>query len=108
MTTPWDEAYRHHWRIHISANQDPPDTEIVIVGTTSGGELPIHERWWLTHGGGLRIGTSFGSLGISRDSEISFCTEEEAIKREADEVDPLLQRKKEHRGEKLLYSLFTL
>lgn len=109
VAAPWDEAYRNYWRIHLSANQDPPDTEVAIVGTTSGGELPIHERWWLTRGGGLRIGTSFGALGISRDSEISFLTEEEAAKRETEEVDPLLQRRRrEHRGEKLLYNLFTL
>jgi hypothetical protein len=104
---PWEAAYRDYWRIHIS-DQDPPDTEIIIVGTEPGGKLPIHDRWWLTNGGGIRIGTSFNSLGLTRDSEISILTEEEAEIRDK-EIDKYVQRiKKEHDGIKLSYSLFTL
>lgn len=107
VTPPYEDAYRTHWRLKVS-DQDPPDTEIVIVGTSGTGESPIHDRWWLTQGGGLRLGTSYNSLGLGRDSEISFLTAEEAEAREA-EVDRYLQRvEKEHKGEKLLYSLFTL
>jgi hypothetical protein len=107
ILTSWAETYRTYWRLQIS-EQDPPDTEIVIVGTESGEELPIHERWWLTRGGGIRMGTSFNALGIRKDSEISYLTEEEAAIREA-EFDCYLRReKREHLGEKVTYSLFTL
>jgi hypothetical protein len=107
ISIPWEEAYRTYWRLRVS-EQDPPDTEIVITGTKSSEELPIHDRWWLTRGGGIRMGTSFNALGIKKDSEISYLTEEEAAIREAG-VDCYLRRKKrEHRGERVTYSLFTL
>ncbi len=107
VTQPWSDTYLTHWRIRIS-DQAPPDTEIVIVGTESTGELPIHDRWWLTNGAGIRIGTSFNSLGVGRDSEISYLSEDEARVRET-QVDRYLQRiEREHKGDKLLYSLFTL
>ncbi len=108
IPAPWEDTYRTHWRLKVSEQQDPPDTEVVVVGIKSGGEPPIHDRWWLTRGAGIRIGTSFGSLGISKESEISYLTEEEARTRES-EVDRYLQRiEREHLGEKLLYTLFTL
>lgn len=104
---PWEDAYRTHWRLHVS-EQDPPVTEILIVGTESDGKLPIHDRWLLTSGGGIRTGTSLNSLGVGRDSEISYLTEEDAKIRET-EVDRYLQRiERDHSGERLLYTLFTL
>jgi hypothetical protein len=77
VAQPWGEAYSAYWRTHIS-DQDPPNTEIFIVGTAPGGQLPVHDRWWLTSGCGLRCGTSFNGLGHSRDSEISLLSPEEA------------------------------
>lgn len=107
LSQPWDEAFRTHWRVHIS-DQDPPDTEIAIVGNESSGDLPIHDRWWLTNGGGIRIGTSFNSLGITKSSEITILSSEEAEMREK-EVDRYLKReKREYNKEKLHYILFTL
>jgi hypothetical protein len=108
IPAPWEDTYRTCWRLRVSEQQDPPDTEVVVVGVRSGGEPPIHDRWWLTRGAGIRIGTSFESLGIGKESEISYLAEGEARIREA-EVDRYLQRiEREHLGEKLLYTLFTL
>jgi hypothetical protein len=105
---PWEETYRTHWRLHISSSQDPPETEVVVVGVRPTGKSPIHDRWWLTDGKGLRLGTSFRSLGIDRHSEISQLTEQEARIREA-EVDQYLRRDaRHHNGERLVYTLFTL
>jgi len=102
-----DEAYRAHWRFKCSSI-NPPKTEIFIVGTQSSGDLPIHDRWWITKGAGLRIGTSFNSLGLNKLSEISFFTTEEAHQCEL-EVDQYLKREKqEHANEKLYYTMFTL
>lgn len=107
IAQPFDESFRAHWRIRIS-DQDPPDTEIVIVGTETSGDMPIHDRWWLTNGGGIRIGTSYNSLGITKASEVSLLSPSEAKMRE-DEVDKYLHReKKEHNKVKLHYTLFTL
>ena len=68
ISSPGSE-YLEQWR-RIS-DQEPPDTEIVIVGTESSGKSPIHDRWWLTKGGGLKVGTSFNSLGITQDSTVT-------------------------------------
>ena len=72
---PGDEFYLRYWHKHFS-DQPPPTTEVVIVGGRSG-ELPVHDRWWLTNGAGLRLGNSFGGIGKSRDSEISILTDSE-------------------------------
>ncbi len=104
---PWEDAYRNYW-LRIS-DQEPPFTEIVVVGTQTKKESPVHDRWWLTNGGGLRIGTSFNSLGIAKTSETSKLSPQEAKAREA-EINQYLQRpqKQEHEGNRLLYSMFNL
>lgn len=108
IRTPWEDAYRDHWLLKVS-DQQPPFTEIVIVGTQRKHESPIHDRWMLTNGGGLRIGTSINSLGVTKTSEISKLSPEEAALREA-EVNQYIQlpRKQEHEGDRLLYTLFNL
>ena len=107
VQVPWENAYRTHWRIKI-LDQDPPDTEITVVGSAITGALPIHERWWITTGAGIRVGTSFNSLGVKRDSEISILSKDEAETREK-EIDQYLHfLRKECNGEKLTYVHFTL
>lgn len=107
VAQPYEESFRHHWRARLS-DQEPPDTEVVIAGVRGDDSLPIHDRWWLTAGGGLRIGTSYRSLGDGKDSEISLLDAREAKTNEAD-VDRFLNRvEREHRSERLQYVLFTL
>jgi hypothetical protein len=109
VASPWEDTYRNYWRLHISGDQDPPDSEIVIVGTKSTGKSPIHDRRWLTTGGGLRIGTSFNSLGMTQRAEISRYSPEEATAMENTANQYLHQRKREDDlGEKLIYTIFTL
>ena len=103
---PYSESYLNHWRLKIS-DQNPPDTDIVIVGSRVNGKPPIHDRWWLTDGSGLRVGTSFNSLG-NKLSEISIISKDEAKSLE-DEVDQYLTRKiREYKDEKLQYEIFNL
>jgi len=80
-----------------------------VVGTQAKQEFPVHDRWWLTAGGGLRVGTSFNSLGITKTSEISRLSLQEAQSREA-EIRQYLQRpfKQDFKGERLLYTTFNL
>ncbi|MDR0139571.1 hypothetical protein RFW18_17595 [Metabacillus idriensis] len=107
FTTSLDEAYRNYWKTNIS-DQQPPETDIVIVGTASNGQLPIHDRWWITEGAGLRIGTSFNSIGISRESEISALIESEAAEREVEVDKYLFLREREYNGQRLSYSVIPL
>lgn len=106
VAQPWDVAYREYWK--RLSDEDPPDVDILIIGSKSNGELPVHDRWWVSSEGGIRLGTSFKSLGENKDSEIStFSLEEtERIKETLNEY--VYNIKREHRGEKLEYFRFSL
>ena len=62
------DTYSTAWR--RLCEHSPPLTEVLVVGSVNGGEAPFHDRWILSKSAGLRLGTSFGSLG-NKDSEIS-------------------------------------
>jgi hypothetical protein len=102
---PIDEEYRHAWK-RIS-DQALPMTDIVVIGNKQG-ELPIHDRWWVTNDGGLRTGSSFNSLGEKKESEISLLTPEEAKEREIEVNEFMELKKREHDGQKLSIYFFTL
>ena len=53
----------------------------------------MHDRWWLTSGSGIRMGTSFNQIGVGKDSEISRLTESEYTSR-LDETTSILARQK--------------
>jgi len=106
LSQPWDEAYRSHWR-HIS-DQNPPETEVIIVGFESSGELPIHDRWWITQNSGLSFGTSFNSLGINKTSEVLILSIEESKLRENEINQYISCEKRIHKNERLTYNLFSL
>lgn len=103
----YETVYRDSWHSIVS-DQPPPDTDIIVVGTKSSGALPIHDRWWVTDRGGIRMGTSYNSLGTRQDSEISLLSQEESKTREAEIDKYILKQTREHNGEKLLFSSFTL
>jgi hypothetical protein len=106
LTQPWDDAFRFHWR--KLSDQSPPRTEILIAGFESSGELPIHDRWWLGSDSGLRFGTSFNSLGLTKISEISVLSQNETIVREQEVNQYILREKRFHKNEKIIYTLFSL
>ena len=107
LTTNFGEAYRDYWRKHFS-DQEPPHTELAIVGTHPTGELPIHDRWWLTRDAGIRMGTSFNSLGIKSGAEISVLNPAEVIERQHETDTYLMRQKREHRGQKLNFAFATI
>ena len=99
-------AYSEYWRQNFS-DQNPPDTEIVIVGDASQ-DLPVHDRWMLSGNGGIRLGTSFNQIGYGKDSEISTLTPVEYEER-LRETESLLRREKLGRnGRRLGYETFWL
>jgi hypothetical protein len=107
LSSEYEKAYREYWQKHFS-DQEPPNTELAIVGTQITGELPIHDRWWLTQNAGIRMGTSFNSLGLKGGAEISALTSTEVIDRQ-NETDEYLKRlKREHLGQKLSFNFVTI
>lgn len=106
VQSPPDEYYLDYWRRNFS-QQQPPSTEFVVVGGRNG-ELPTHDRWWLTEGKGLRFGSSFSGLGKSRDSEISELSPSEIAERLQITEMYSTRQKHEHLGERLTYQFFYL
>jgi hypothetical protein len=101
------DYFKDWWRMQISY-ADAGDVTVVVVGTKRSGTCPIHDRWWLSNGAGLRVGTSFGSLGVTKLSEISVLDMEVAAGLELDADRYLLRAVHDLGGERLTYDIFTL
>lgn len=100
-----EQAYERQWR-HL-CEQSPPECEIIAIGNASG-DLPIHDRWWLSRAGGMRTGTSFNQLGRAKDSEVSVLSGEEFAER-LQEIEAYIRReRREHMGQRLSYQAFWL
>ena len=100
-----DEVFLSAWR--ATCSQDPPETEIVAIGFADSTRHVIHDRWLLTKGGGLRLGTSFSSLGADRLSEVSEIDPSRADVIEQ-QVDRYIARQRIIDGARMTYSSFTL
>jgi hypothetical protein len=107
VSPPYSNAYKDYWRLKIS-DQDPPYTVINIIGSHSTGGFPIHDRWWITNGSGLSLGTSYKSIGADQVSEIRILSHEEALEKEK-EIDRYLYREiREIGGERIDFVAFTM
>ncbi|MXI46947.1 hypothetical protein GRW89_10575 [Pseudomonas moraviensis] len=80
-----NEAFDAAW-LKLS-DQTAPETYIYGVDKLDGKEL-IHDRWLISKGGGLRLGTSLNGMG-NKFSEISIMTPQECVVWEA-ELDNFL------------------
>jgi hypothetical protein len=107
VSLPYQETYKQYLRIHVLSD-DPPPSEIVIAGVGSSGDSPIHDRWWLAGGSGLRLGTSFNSLGLSKESEASVVAESEAAALESRIDEYLVRRRREFKNERVSYDIVIL
>jgi hypothetical protein len=97
--------YAHAWT--AVCDIDPPETSITAVGTRTGKD-PLHDRYLLTKGGGLRLGTSLNGLGL-RQSEASQLDGSEADRIRLVMVNPWLSREMSVLdGEKVLHMNFDL
>ena len=90
------------------SDQSPPNTVIYVIGTHSQKVSPFHDRWWLTKNAGLRLGTSLNTLGITKSSEISVLSEDEAKLIYSEVEQYISMAKYEHNGERIEYNVFTL
>ncbi len=98
-------AYSAAWR--KLCEHTPPETEILVMGTEGTGVAPFHDRWVLSKGVGLRLGTSFNSLG-NKDSEISVLGGGEVSKLEKTVERYLSRQVKEFKDERVRYEIFEL
>ena len=98
-------AYSTAWR--RLCEHAPPETEILVIGTEGTGVAPFHDRWILSKGVGLRLGTSLNSLG-NKDSEISVMGGEEVSGLEKTVERYLSRQMKVYKDERLRYEMFEL
>jgi hypothetical protein len=98
--------YQEKW--NEICDQKPPHIKIIQVGyqkNTGSVKLlsPNHDRWYISHQSGLRLGTSFNSLGIGKNSEVSVMGIEEAKRIEAQIFDRYIQKTEKYHLEKRLF-----
>ena len=103
---PLHETYKTQWQ-RISA-QKPPRVEIVAVGFKGSGKSPIHDRSILTEKGGISMGTSWNSIGLSQDSTVRVLSKTEASQLFEHVGTFLLERRPDYAGKRLLYEPVTL
>ena len=98
-------SYRQAWR--QLCEHSPPFTEVFIVAFSQTGKAPFHDRWILSKSTGIRLGTSFNSLG-ERDTEISSLNLNQLtqVKRMLKKYETREIREVE--GNQLTYQLFDL
>lgn len=107
-----EAEYRKAWK-KISI-ESPPFTEIMVVWINEGlgnKKSPFHDRWWIINDSekGLRVGTSFNSIGRSKDSEISEINQDEITRIERDIIVNYIQKRvKKHKEYRLSYSIFNI
>jgi hypothetical protein len=89
-------------------DQIPPKAEIAVIGGEKRGMSPIHDRWLISGKAGLRFGTSFNSLGLSRESDISELSSADVEERRLSMEKYLNRELREHKGEKLKLMRFWL
>ncbi|PKO15283.1 MAG: hypothetical protein CVU39_11815 [Chloroflexi bacterium HGW-Chloroflexi-10] len=82
-----ERLYKEKWE-EIS-DQPPPETHIYIIGTLENGDGPIHDRYIVTNGIGVGIGTSLSGLD-NKDSSINYLDEKKATNVETKYIIPLL------------------
>ncbi len=101
-----EKDYKKEWK-KISA-QTSPNTEITIIGIEKTQASPIHDRWIITNNHGLRLGTSYNSIGEGKISEISELREENVSSAESELNNYLFKIKRDHEGKRINYKSFEL
>lgn len=97
------QVFLDAWRAIL--DQEPPITEIIAIDSNE--KQVIHDRWILTKETGIRLGTSFASLGGNKLSEISEMTSSEVLSCKH-ELNKFLQRERFVSGNRVNYTTFNL
>lgn len=100
------QQYQDAW--NAISDQTPSEVHIHIMGIRSTGDGPIHDRYIITQGGGLYLGSSIDGLGL-KDTSIHLLNSDEAAQVESEFITPLLLGSQRlFKGEKLEVFTFTL
>lgn len=100
------EAFQVAWK--EQSDQEPPETEVIACAyTEEKTKQVIHDRWLLTGDAGLRLGTSFNSLGENKLSEISVL-DVGRVRDLNNQLGRYLKRQRVVDGAKVQYVTFTL
>ena len=102
-----EDGYRAAWSKEYG-EIPPPQTDIAVLALEGSGGSPVHDRWLVCRHGGVRLGTSFNSIGRLKDSEISFFNEEESLKIKALLESYLHRKTRIMEGKKINISIFEL
>jgi len=94
------ETFMSRW--NEAMDQDPPAVEIIALSRPDSDLPVIHDRWLLTDSAGLRIGTSFNSIGVGKLSEMSAIGSEEAS-RIFQEITPYIRKERVVAGARVAY-----
>jgi hypothetical protein len=105
ISQPFSESYERHWRQH--SMQSPPETQVVVASLEGSHESPIHDRWMITKGAGLRLGTSFNGFGFEKDAEISSM-DQSALESNESELQGCLSMRRRYKGKAVSYESFNL
>jgi hypothetical protein len=101
-----EEPFLKAWR--EQSDQSPPETEVVALAyVDEPAKNVVHDRWILSAGAALRLGTSFNSLGDGKLSEISEVDSSQA-RELAEQLQKYLARKRVVDAARIQYSVFTL
>lgn len=100
-----DEKFLESWR--AIKDQDPPVTQIIAVSHADSIKTPLHDRWLLCERGGIRLGTSFNSIGTGKLSEISQLdnAEFQAVR---DSLSPFVNQRSIVEDVRIRYLAFSL
>lgn len=100
-----DEKFLENW--WAIKDQDPPATQIIAVSQADSIKTPLHDRWILCESHGVRLGTSFNSIGKGKLSEISKIDNKDfpEIK---ESLDKFIAQEKTIEGTRIKYLSFSL
>jgi hypothetical protein len=105
-STADESAYKKAWRESPFPSRTSP--QIIVVGDAISGASPIHDRWIVTRGKGLRLGTSLNALGERRVTEISDMSSDEAALVETSFDEVATRRVQQVGGRGIDYRAFFL
>jgi hypothetical protein len=102
-----EEEYRKYW--NKISDEIPPFTNFTFCWVPEdNNNKPIHDRWIITKNGGLRLGTSFSSLGMKKESEISLMESNESLNiLEHTLKEYISKKKKEINNQRISYKSFS-
>ena len=87
----FDDLISDYWNEYISKSS-LPSFDFIFVGYGAKGQIPIHDRWWLTSNSGIHTGTSLNGFA-QRVSQIKVLSLDDKVRVE-ENLTPYLEMEK--------------